>query len=102
LLDTSEFLPTEDAVALAVGGLDGNRTKLARASIERLQKGRKILWYRGRSGGYCLWPHTSVNLEKACREAERQGGVRPLARSIWRVLAFAQHALVHKDAQIET
>ena len=39
-----------------------------------LQKDRHVLYRRGRSGGYCLWSHTSVNIEAAYDEAGRAVG----------------------------
>lgn len=40
-------------------------------ALRQLQKERSILYFRGLAGGYCLWPHTSVNLERAYQDAGR-------------------------------
>ena len=34
-------------------------------------KGAHVLYDRGTAGGYCLWPHTSVDLDVAYQEAEQ-------------------------------
>jgi hypothetical protein len=37
--------------------------------LEKLQRQKRVLYFRGQAGGFCLWPHTSVNLEKAYEDA---------------------------------
>jgi hypothetical protein len=67
LLDTPPLLASVPAIKLGVEGKQG----AIPTAIQRLQKTSHVLHYRGAAGGYCLWPHTSVNLDKAFREAER-------------------------------
>ena len=71
LIDSAELVPTEDAILFAVA--DGTeRTKASvRDALERLHRDRHILYSRGALGGYCLWSHTSVNLDAAYEEAGR-------------------------------
>jgi len=84
LLDTSNLLASEDAVLLAVAGENSADTHLAKAALQRLQKVKKVLYHRGASGGYCLWPHTSVNLEKIYDDAST---VLPIAPRISSIIA---------------
>lgn len=73
LLDTNEMLASDEAILLAVASNDSEDKELVRASIEKL-RGKRALYFRGRSGGYCLWPFTSVNLERAYEDATRAVG----------------------------
>ena len=38
-------------------------------SFDKLERLKRVLYFRGKAAGYCLWPHTSVNLENAYQEA---------------------------------
>ncbi len=40
-----------------------------KASFDKLERQKRVLYFRGKTAGYCLWPHTSVNLESAYQEA---------------------------------
>lgn len=82
LLDTSNLLASEEAVLLAVTGNNSADTHHAKAALQRLQKVKKVLYNRGVSGGYCLWPHTSVNLEKVYDEASKSFHCTPHISSI--------------------
>jgi hypothetical protein len=69
LLDVDSLLPSDTAIELAVGGgIPAERNRVRRA-VAKLQKAKHVLYNRGVAGGYCLWPHTSVNLQKAYTEA---------------------------------
>jgi len=70
LLDTPPLLASEAAIELCVGMQDREKTGV-KATVHRLQKHNRILYFRGIAGGYCLWPHTSVNLDEVYRAAER-------------------------------
>jgi hypothetical protein len=39
------------------------------AIADKLQRQKRVLYFRGPAAGYCLWPNTSVNLEKAYEDA---------------------------------
>lgn len=43
-----------------------------RDTLETLRTKKRVLYYRGAAGGYCLWPYTSVNLELKYAEAEKE------------------------------
>jgi hypothetical protein len=70
LLNDSDLLPTEESVLTALAGNDATR-QLARASLSEMRKTKRVLYDRGRARGLCLWPHTSVDLEKAYEDASR-------------------------------
>lgn len=70
LIDAPGLVATDDAVAVAVGtGPEvPGRVKTA---LRELNRRKAVLYFRGTAGGYCLWPHTSVNLERAYQDAFR-------------------------------
>jgi len=51
--------------------LEGEDGKGIRAAIGALQKNKRVLYSRGHARGLCLWPYTSVDLEKAHEDASR-------------------------------
>jgi len=69
LIDSPHHVATEQTIALAVNGAETRANKRIKATLRDLQRGRVVLYFRGTAGGYCLWPHTSVNLERAYQEA---------------------------------
>jgi hypothetical protein len=69
LIDSPLLLASEEAIALAVDGSSDESASRVKRSLKALQRGKAVLYYRGVSGGYCLWPHTSVNLERAYQDA---------------------------------
>ena len=71
LLNDGDLLPTEETIICALAGLDHSEQKQVRAALEKLHKGKRVLYDRGRARGLCLWPHTSVDLEKAYDDARR-------------------------------
>lgn len=73
LLDINNLIPTDETIALAVSGQDASQRRHAEDAIKKL-RGKRALYFRGPSGGYCLWPYTSVNLEKAYEDASRAVG----------------------------
>lgn len=74
LINAPDIVPTEEALVLAVADT-GPETEAARKAIQRLNKEKHVLYHRGKSGGYCLWSHTSVNLDAAYEEAGRAVGL---------------------------
>ena len=76
LLDLQSLLPTAEAVSLAVVGGEHAPAEgeAVQAALTKLQHGKKALYNRGPTGGYCLWPFTSVNLERAYNDAQRAVG----------------------------
>lgn len=69
VIDSPQLLATEEAIATAVDSLTDEAAKKIRAAIRVLQRGKSVLYFRGAAGGYCLWPHTSVNLDRAYQDA---------------------------------
>jgi len=78
LIDINSLLATEDAIVLAVASeAEGISAGHVRRAIKKLHREKRMLHYRGASGGYCLWPHTSVNLDLAYEKAVRALGQNP-------------------------
>lgn len=70
-LHDDEDLPiNEESVLCAVAA--GDRTTRSRvlSALQKLRNGKRALWNRG-ARGLCLWPHTSVNLDKAYDDARK-------------------------------
>ena len=74
LINSPELIPTDETITLALGRHGEESDKTVQSAIRRLQKERHVLFWRGRAGGYCLWSHTSVNLEAAYEAAGRALG----------------------------
>ena len=71
LINDGDLLPTEESVVSGLAGVDPAEQRHVRAALEKLHKGKRVLYDRGRARGLCLWPHTSVDLEKAYDDARR-------------------------------
>ncbi|MFL6313518.1 MAG: hypothetical protein ACJ71W_15565 [Terriglobales bacterium] len=67
LVNDAGIVPTEDAIACALG--QGSSNKPFDVSLEVLRSKKRVLYDRGRARGFCLWPHTSVDLQKAYEDA---------------------------------
>ena len=78
-IDDPSLPPTREAIVLAVAGVDRRDGDRARAAIDRLSQGLRVLYDRGAAGALCLWPHTSVDLDEAFASAEQAIG--PLGQS---------------------
>jgi hypothetical protein len=104
LIDNSSLLATEEVVVLAVAGENDGRTAAhVQKVIKRLSQEKGVLYYRGASGGYCLWPHTSVNLERAFEEATRALGISPPQRVSPLIQSYLEtRPLVARRHYIET
>lgn len=74
LLDVPHLLATDAVLALAVGNDGRAGERWVRTALGHLSREKRVLYHRGAAGGYCLWPHTSVNLEAAYQEACRAVG----------------------------
>jgi hypothetical protein len=68
VIDAGHLLATEEAICSCLGAQCEEEKRSIVAAVRRLRD-KHILYYRGAAGGYCLWPHTSVNLEKAYEDA---------------------------------
>jgi hypothetical protein len=73
LADTQSLAPSAEVLKLSwrLGDAGGARWK---RSLDKLQRQKRILYYRGESAGFCLWPHTSVNLDRAYEDARTAVG----------------------------
>ena len=75
LLNANDLLPTE---ALVVRAVARQTRKYSRQrvtdAIDILKLKKRVLYDRGIGGGLCLWPHTSVDLDAAYKNAERAVG----------------------------
>ena len=71
LLNSPDLTPTDDLIVLALGGHGEEGEAQIRSTIMRLHKDRHVLYLRGRAGGYCLWSHTSVDIEAAYASASK-------------------------------
>lgn len=69
LFDSPQLLASEDAIAIAVDASSEDAATNIKRSLKSLQRGKAVLYYRGAAGEYSLWPHTSVNLERAYQDA---------------------------------
>ena len=97
LLDTPALLASEQAIALSVG----RSLPEVQIGIRQLTS-KGILYYRGAAGGFCLWPHTSVNLEKAYQDATRELGQMSAQVSTLLTKYLETRPLVARRHYIET
>ena len=74
LLNANDLLPTESIVVQAVAGTQDDLRTRATHAIYTLKNEKRILYDRGIAGGLCLWPHPSVDLDSAYKDAERAIG----------------------------
>jgi hypothetical protein len=72
LINSPELAPTEEALILAAASASSEGT--VRGAIQGLNRERHVLYSRGKQAGYCLWSHTSVNLDAAYEAARRAVG----------------------------
>jgi hypothetical protein len=85
LVNSVEFAPSTDAVALAVAGNDPNLKKSVLETLRKLHG--NILYNRGKARGYSLWPYTSVDLEKRYEDAVAAiGSIKKVGIAIERYL----------------
>jgi hypothetical protein len=72
LLDSDGLTANEKTLALALWSEEtsGKQIEAALASLRK----RQVLYSRGVAGGFCLWPHSSVNLELAYENARKSIG----------------------------
>ena len=71
LLNSHEVVPTEDALVIALSDGSPEVSAEIAKTIRHLHVEKHVLFSRGRTGGYCLWPHTSVDLYSAYEESSR-------------------------------
>lgn len=66
-----DLLATEQSVVCALAGDEHTHQRQVRSALEKLHRVKRVLYDRGRGHGLCLWPHTSVDLEKAYDDARQ-------------------------------
>ena len=71
LINDGDLLPTEESVVVALARFHPAERKQVQSALKKLHRERRVLYDRGRARGLCLWPHTSVDLEKAYEDASR-------------------------------
>jgi hypothetical protein len=70
LLNADDFLPSEDAICWAVGGISQDKRQAVKKQLSKLNKER-VLNFRGTARGYSLWPYTSVDIDGRLEEAKK-------------------------------
>ena len=73
LVNQHDLLATEDSVQLSLAGPDLGPGEIA-GVMKNLRENRHVLYFRGAAGGFCLWPHTSVDLDQAYGNASKAIG----------------------------
>lgn len=71
MLDDQRLVASEPVLAAALEKTCIPGQNNFAQSLKSLRRKKRVLFYRGAAGGYCLWPYTSVNLELKYAEAER-------------------------------
>jgi hypothetical protein len=71
LLNDTDLLPTEESLICALSGSNKAAQSKIRSTVAALQESKRVLYSRGHARGFCLWPYTSVDLEKAYEDACR-------------------------------
>ena len=71
LLNDSDLVPTEQSVIHCLAASDKFLANKVRSELEDLRRKKGVIYDRGRIRGLCLWPHTSVDLDRAFEEARR-------------------------------
>ncbi len=75
LLNANDLLPTKALVVRAMARKTHRYShQRIKDAIDTLKHEKRVLYDRGISGGLCLWPHTSVDLDTAYKDAERAVG----------------------------
>jgi len=74
LIDDMHLLASNDAVTQAIFPETSDAQRPVEDVLQELHTRKHIIHYRGAAGGYCLWPYTSVNLERAYEDACRAIG----------------------------
>jgi hypothetical protein len=69
LVNDVGLIATQDVLSCALGYSAASASKSFDICLEVLRSKKRILYDRGRARGFCLWPHTSVDLQKAYEDA---------------------------------
>ncbi|MEO8498982.1 MAG: hypothetical protein ABI614_28290, partial [Planctomycetota bacterium] len=71
MLDDQKLTATEDALKNSLSHTCESGSSAFAKALNNLRTKKRVLYFRGSAGGYCLWPYTSVNLELKYADAER-------------------------------
>lgn len=74
LIDAHNLIASDEAMILAIGKRTAGAKRQVQEKLQSLRRHKRLLYFRGEAGGYCLWPHTSVNLDKCYAAASRAVG----------------------------
>jgi len=77
LIDDMQLLASKEAITQAMLPESSVAQRSVEDVLQELHTRKHIIHYRGAAGGYCLWPYTSVNLERAYEDACRAIGSQP-------------------------
>lgn len=69
LLNAEDILATDESVSVALQAFANQND--TRGILKNLRTKDRCLYLRGQKGGYCLWPHSSVNLDEEYNQASR-------------------------------
>ena len=76
LLNSPEMVSTEDAIIACLSDSTYEAQDQIRSAIEHLYREKNVLHFRGKKAGYCIWSHTSVNLQSAYEDAVKVVGTQ--------------------------
>lgn len=77
LINSPDLVPNEANVLLSINSTrDAKGAKVTSKTLQSLHGSKKVLYLRGQAGGYCLWSHSSVNLDSAYEDAKKAVPVR--------------------------
>jgi len=100
LINAEDLRPTEEVIVWATGGSNPARQKAVTHGLRDLLKANRI-FFRGPARGYCLWPYSSVDLDKAYDDARQSVSQIPsMAEAVQKLLAY--RPLVARRHYIET
>jgi len=96
-----DLLATDESVVCALAGDDDVLQRQVKSALSKLRNVKRVLYDRGRGRGLCLWPHTSVDLEKAYDDA-RQAVQTPQRVASLIKEYLETHSIVARRHYIET
>lgn len=73
LINQNDLLASVETITLSLKDSKYNKEDISNA-LDILHKKRHVLYHRGVAGGYCLWPHTSVDLDQVIEKAKKAIG----------------------------
>lgn len=74
LIENQDLAITDETISLCLTGKPDDDGVLKAIAILQSDTGKRVLFDRGTAGGLCLWPHISVDLQKAYEKANSEIG----------------------------